>query len=70
MTTAQIEERLNALKSEAENGNKMLANLGAQRADMQQTLLRISGAIQVLEELLATENNGSVPEAPLEANAK
>jgi hypothetical protein len=33
----------------------MLADLEARRSELQQTLLRISGAIQVLEELLAAQ---------------
>jgi hypothetical protein len=34
----------------------MLADLEAKKANLQQTLLRISGAIQVLEEMLIGEN--------------
>lgn len=49
----QIEQRLSELKSEYEAGQKMLADLEAKKADLQTTLLRISGAIQVLEDLLA-----------------
>ncbi len=37
----------------------MLANLDTRRAELQQTMLRISGAIEVLKELL-TESDGSV----------
>ena len=51
----KLEQRLNGLRQEYNAGQKMLADLEAQKADLQQTLLRISGAIQVLEELLATE---------------
>jgi uncharacterized protein (UPF0147 family) len=49
---AKIEQRLQELKSEFESGQKMLADLDAQQANLKATLLRISGAIQVLEELL------------------
>jgi predicted nucleic acid-binding Zn-ribbon protein len=48
----QIETRLNELKNEFENGKKMLEDLDVKRSDMSQTLLRISGAIQALEELM------------------
>lgn len=51
---AQLEQRLNDLRDEYQTGQKMLAELQAREADLQQTLLRISGAIQVLEEMLAT----------------
>ena len=49
----QIKERIEQLKSEYESGQKMLADLEAQGSNLRTTMLRISGAIQVLEELLA-----------------
>jgi predicted nuclease with TOPRIM domain len=49
----QLATRLQTLKAEYETGQKMLADLEAKQAELRQTLLRISGAIQVLEELLA-----------------
>jgi len=49
----QIETRLKELKGEFENGQKMLAELEARQANVKSTLLRISGAIQALEELLS-----------------
>ena len=52
---AQLEQRLAELRSEYETGQKMLADLEAKKADLQTTLIRISGAIQVLEEVLAQE---------------
>lgn len=51
----RLEERLAELRKEFESGQKMLADLDNQRANLQQTILRISGAIQVLEELLGAE---------------
>jgi hypothetical protein len=50
----QIEERLAALRQEFEAGRRMLADLEARQVELQQTLLRIGGAVQVLEELLGT----------------
>ncbi len=50
---AQLEQRLGDLKTEYQAGQKMLADLEAKQTELRQTLLRISGAIQVLEELLA-----------------
>lgn len=48
----QIEQRLKDLKGEFENGQKILAELETRQANVKSTLLRISGAIQVLEEEL------------------
>lgn len=49
----KLDQRLTTLKAEFETGQKMLADLEARQADLRQTLLRISGAIQVLEELMS-----------------
>ncbi|MGV2388044.1 MAG UNVERIFIED_CONTAM: hypothetical protein LVR29_06145 [Microcystis novacekii LVE1205-3] len=49
----QIKERIEQLKAEYESGQKMLADLETQESNLRTTALRISGAIQVLEELLA-----------------
>jgi hypothetical protein len=48
----QLEQRLRELRLELENGQRMLADLEKQRVNLEKTLLRISGAIQVLEEEL------------------
>jgi hypothetical protein len=50
-----IEERLSTLRNEHETGQKMLAELEAKRAQLTTTLLRIEGAMQVLQEVLAQE---------------
>jgi hypothetical protein len=55
MTRERLTGRLEKLKSELESGQKMLVDLEAKHVNLQQTLLRISGAIQVLEELVAEE---------------
>ncbi len=49
----QIKERIQQLKAEYESGQKMLADLETQESNLRTTMLRISGAIQALEELLA-----------------
>jgi hypothetical protein len=48
-----MEERLEALKIELDKGRAELAALDRRRAEVRDTLLRITGAIQVLTELLA-----------------
>jgi len=48
----RLEQRLGELKAEFEKGQQTLEGLEAQAATVRQTLLRISGAIQVLEEEL------------------
>jgi hypothetical protein len=50
----RLEERLEALRIERQAGERLLARLAAEQTEVEHTLLRISGAIQVLEELLAT----------------
>lgn len=49
----QLQRRLKELKAEFEAGQRILADLDAKRANLQESMLRISGAIQVLEEELA-----------------
>jgi len=49
----RLQARLTALKNEFEQGQKMAADLESQQANVRATLLRIAGAIQVLEEELA-----------------
>jgi hypothetical protein len=49
----QMQARLKVLKQEFETGETELAKVENQRDYLRETLLRVSGAIQVLEELLA-----------------
>jgi ABC-type transporter Mla subunit MlaD len=49
----QMQARLEILKSGLEDGEAELTKVEKQRAYLGETMLRISGAIQVLEELLA-----------------
>jgi hypothetical protein len=48
----QLKNRLEELKEEFERGKKRLEALDAEANELRQTLLRISGAIQVLQEEL------------------
>lgn len=51
----QLRQRLEELKKEFETGQARLQELEMQESRLRETLLRISGAIQVLEEALAAE---------------
>lgn len=62
----QLERRVSELKEERQKGQQMLAELEGREAELRQTLLRISGAIQVLEELLAAEPPAPDGTAPAE----
>jgi prefoldin subunit 5 len=54
-------QRLNELKQELAAGQEQMTHLQARLDELKQTCLRISGAIQVLEEL---ENNAAAPAQP------
>lgn len=56
----KMEQRLQQLRNEYETGQKMLADLEAKQLNLRETLLRINGAIQVLEEVLEED---STPES-------
>lgn len=61
----QLQKRLQELKTEYESGQKVLVELATKKTNLRETLLRIAGAIQVLEEELAQseeENNTESPE--------
>jgi predicted nuclease with TOPRIM domain len=62
-----IEQRLSELKKEFESGQKMMAELESKKAALREQLLRISGAIRVLEEL--SGEKPVVSEAPDTAEA-
>ena len=53
-----IAPRISELKDEFEAGQKLLVELESRQNGLREQLLRISGAIQVLEEMMAeTEND-------------
>lgn len=51
----QLQKRLDALQAEYDSGRRMLSELETRRASLEQTLLRISGAVQVLQEELGVD---------------
>lgn len=55
-----LEERLASLTAEYRTGQEMLADLEARQANLRLTLARISGAIQVLDEIL--KQDASAPQ--------
>ena len=68
----RLRERLESLKAEFARGQERLAQLDAEGARLRQTLLRISGAIQVLEEELAEASTppSAQGDEPLEADQR
>ncbi len=54
-----MNQRLAQLRSELEKGQQRFAVLERERQELRDTMLRISGAIRVLEELIAQENKPS-----------
>jgi hypothetical protein len=60
----KLQQRLQELRAEFEIGQKKLTELESQQANLRNTLLRISGAIQVLEELLNQEAEGEQTAVP------
>jgi hypothetical protein len=63
----QMESRLETLRSELETGEAEYQQLQARETHLRETLLRISGAVQVLEELLAKEQSMEQRNEPAEA---
>ena len=55
---ARLEQRLAELRAEYEKGQQRLSKLEEERETVRMALLRISGAIQVLEEELGKGREG------------
>jgi predicted nuclease with TOPRIM domain len=55
----KIEARLAELRAEFEAGQQMLAELEEKRERLRESMLRIAGAIQVLEEMAGEEADGT-----------
>jgi prefoldin subunit 5 len=55
MNREQLTDRLQQLNAEKEKGMTRMEQLDQQRQSLQHTLLRIDGAMQVLNELLAND---------------
>lgn len=66
----QLQERLEQLKKEFEAGQTRLRQLETEQSYVRETMLRISGAIQVLEEALTRETQPDNPPSGEEATAE
>lgn len=55
MLSKNLQKRLEELRNEYQVGQAQVKQLEARQAELNQTLLRIAGAIQVLEEVLQSE---------------
>lgn len=62
----RLEERLVELRAELAAGEQLMAELEARQVHLRSAMLRISGAIQVLEEVLEPDGPPRSP-APAEA---
>jgi predicted nuclease with TOPRIM domain len=60
----QMKTRLETLKKELETGQRELEKIERHRTYLREMMLRISGAIQVLEELLAQGESAAGHNAP------
>jgi hypothetical protein len=64
----QIQARLEELKKELETGQAELHKLETQRTYLHETVLRISGAVQALEELLREDQSNRGTQGAPEEN--
>lgn len=67
--SAQVDERLSALRDEFDKGQQLLAELDQRRERLKESMLRIAGAIQVLEEMAGegeatAEHVDAIPTSP------
>ena len=68
MLNERLRARLEELRAEFAKGEQTLSDLESQTANVRTTLLRISGAIQVLEELSGEELAEARVEEPSRLN--
>ena len=65
----QIQERLAALRKDFEAGQARLKQMETEQAYLRETLLRISGAIQVLQEIVEQDPARRPAESPAQSIA-
>lgn len=61
----RLEQRLSELRNELVAGQRMSNELDAKRVELQTAMLRITGAIQVIEEVLQAEPVAAMPPLPM-----
>ncbi|MGG6313687.1 hypothetical protein [Paenibacillus macerans] len=59
----QIKARIEELKAELAAGQQMMQELDEKRSSLSYAMTRISGAVQVLEEMAASEEEAAEAEA-------
>lgn len=59
----EIQRRLSSLRSEYERGQERLRELRKEEIELRETLLRIEGAVTVLQEFIPPLSNAPRPEA-------
>jgi hypothetical protein len=64
ITREELRERLRTLEEEYDKGQRMLRENELQRVQLEQTVVRIDGAMAVLRELLDGSTNGRVTADP------
>ena len=69
MQKEQVLSRLTQLRKEFEAGQGRLRELETEQSYVRETMLRISGAIQVLEELLGERKSGAEDDVRLDEAA-
>jgi hypothetical protein len=62
---AVLSDRLHILRQEFEKGRRQLELLDAQRAELRDTLLRIGGAIQALNEIAVAQRSADQQDAEI-----
>jgi predicted nuclease with TOPRIM domain len=60
----QIRNRIESLRAEYRTGQEMLGEMEGRQASLKITMTRISGAIQVLEELLQENDSDAATTKP------
>ena len=61
-----MEQRLRELRDEFESGQRALSDLATRQATLRNQMMQLSGAIQILEEILTRDTAEQAKPAPAE----